>query len=555
MDFLSTEVGGDEGAYSPTSPAGSHSGGEDSPLAAPTDFATATAVSVGRPGSFGTSGFGEALDELKEVKQDYAARHSNHRESTEVVEEEPETKKVAANPVLYVGTRLDKVCPLRPNRWIKIGRSAKANIRIENAGVSRQHCSLRWDAHMRIVELRDTSASGTAINGAVYKGQRRTLAHGDKVHIDGKGIRYEFVLDMRPVGVGLTDPREGRMPTRSKAEGLRRQLEKVKKDIQRFLETGKAAQERALVQEKTYYETMARRKLRGAEIEKKEVEYRKYVDQIDKTEKELKQSREQWLEKLQEVQRSNDLADEPLTKGTALEQKKYDLMLSLKVAKEHEANPAAQQLLLQDIRGEVRLGDIAQPGGLTDFKTPGTPRASVPFLGANADESLEAPADHGPELTETETGFLVAPSEVGSLNADMGSLHGEMGSTNAEEDARSVITQGSSFLAAQLSSAADAPSECGSTQAARSLIGSPEVASVGACPRSSVGSSGVASPACPSLSMASPADSSYVPLGRSSPSTVVSPEATMGDEDLFGDYDSDEEEEPPAKRPRQDDAG
>lgn len=543
MDVLSTEVGGDEGAYSPTSPAGSHSGSEHSPLAAPTDFATATAVSVGRPGSLGTSGFGvnspvKAPDEEKKVKQDYALRHANHRESTEVIEEEPETKMVAANPVLYVGTRLDKACPLRPNRWIKIGRSAKANIRIENAGVSRQHCSLRWDAHMRIVELRDTSASGTAINGTVYKGQRRTLAHGDKVHIDGKGIRYEFVLDMRSVGIGLTDPREGRMPARSKAEGLRRQLEKVRKDIQRFLETGKAAQERALVQEKTYYETMARRKLRGGEIEKKEVEYRKYVKEIDKTEKELKQSRDQWLARLQEEQRSNDLADEPLTKGTALEQKKYDLMLSLKVAKEHEANPAAQQLLLQDIRGEVRLGDIGQPGGLTDFKAPGTPRDSVPFLGARTDESAEAPADHGPEPTETETGLVAAASEVGSFG----------------EDARSVITQGSSFLAAQLSSAADAPSECGSNQAARSSIGSPEVASFVACPRSSVGSSAAASPACQSLSMASPADSSYVPLGRSSPSTVVSPEATMGDEDLFGDYDSDEEE-PLAKRPRQDDAG
>merc|ERR1711971_1155366 len=53
-------------------------------------------------------------------------------------------EKVVPCPLLLVGSKLDKTCPLRPNKWIQIGRSTQAQVLLPNPAVSKHHCKLHW---------------------------------------------------------------------------------------------------------------------------------------------------------------------------------------------------------------------------------------------------------------------------------------------------------------------------------------------------------------------------------------------------------------------------
>lgn len=218
--------------------------------------------------------------------------------------------KLAERPELLVGTRYDKVCPLRPNRWVGVGRSKKSQLLLDNGGVSRNHCDMRWDPHRRIVELRDTSVSGTMVNGQTIKRSRCILAHADHITVEGKGIYYNFLLDMRPVKLGFSDPRADLMVQKSVREAVRagpsQQRDILRNQIVHMDTTMRACMEQAVEKEKMFYSIATRRRLRLLEDKDKDDRYHKYLRGVEQLQAQLQLGREEWLEKLQQEYEKNE---------------------------------------------------------------------------------------------------------------------------------------------------------------------------------------------------------------------------------------------------------
>lgn len=286
----------DKVLYSPTSPVGTE-GSEPSPAGDPND-----------PGK-------ESLLDSEDIARITA-------ESTEPVYQPeaynkldpPKQKQTAPCPVICIGPRFDKEYQLNANRWAKIGRSKKAQLLLNNTGVSRNHCSLRWDRHRQVVELKDGSTGGTLINGEVIKGARRTLQHADRIRIEGKATKYDFLLDLRPVNLALTDPREeGAGPVKrlggqalvTKRDALKAQLSHLEANIEK-------CDKQAFEKEREFYEIATRRSLRTVEDKQRSEELQKYLAGAKELELRLQESRAEWLEKLQVEHNANDLETRPL---------------------------------------------------------------------------------------------------------------------------------------------------------------------------------------------------------------------------------------------------
>lgn len=248
-------------------------------------------------------------------------------------------------PVLIVGSKLDQECALRPNRWINVGRQKDSQLLLQNAGVSRMHCSMRYDPHRRQVELRDTSATGTLINGEPIQKGRKNLIHGDRIRIDGKGAHWEFVLDMRPVGLGSADPRErrpgeGKMPKSGIAQrrdALRAQLALLEAAI-------KKKDAMTLEKEREFYELATRRRLRVVEIKQKQEQIRKCEAETQELTEKLEESREEWLRKLDAEREAAASKVHPIVEETMDLQVKLEKIKLKKAELERTLNPTRYEI-------------------------------------------------------------------------------------------------------------------------------------------------------------------------------------------------------------------
>lgn len=292
------------------------------------------------------------LDEGEDIKDDFG-----RMDTTEIATDMRatdaawgEAAAAASWPQLLLGRGLEKAYPLRPGVRCKIGRHQKAQLHLDNKAISREHCSLRWDEHRRAVELQNLSKQGTLVNGqaVVGKDTRRDLRHGDLIRIEGKGDSYEFLLDLRPVGLGLSDPREAyreklRMQKhRSKKVAARSQVERrdtLKKQLQHLddllgkcnVQVPQKEGELARIQEKT---------------RQRQAQDAKWQEQCDallrgkvELEAKLHKSREQWLAKLKDENVQNDITTDGLIQECRLLQDKVEKLQLKKDELERTIHP------------------------------------------------------------------------------------------------------------------------------------------------------------------------------------------------------------------------
>ncbi|CAJ1435681.1 unnamed protein product, partial [Effrenium voratum] len=139
--------------------------------------------------------------------------------------EESSGKFEGSCPVLWCGSQQNKSVMLPHAKWITLGKDA-CSVRLPSRGVSGKHCQLRWLGDKRLVEFMDSSTNGTWVSGEKVQRNEEPmkLQHGARVVVQAGGTRYIFVLDLRPAGMGLTDPREFQQ-----GEAKERQERKLKK--------------------------------------------------------------------------------------------------------------------------------------------------------------------------------------------------------------------------------------------------------------------------------------------------------------------------------------
>src|SRR5438105_14886078 len=115
--------------------------------------------------------------------------------------------------LVLTGTRFGELYKLPPGRVVRIGRGEEADIRLDDEGVSRLHCSL--EARGAEAVLRDLgSQNGTYVGGE--RTQEKVLSDGDRVQIGAATtfkIAYadevEVNYQRRLAEIALRDPLTG----------------------------------------------------------------------------------------------------------------------------------------------------------------------------------------------------------------------------------------------------------------------------------------------------------------------------------------------------------
>ncbi|CAE8712634.1 unnamed protein product [Polarella glacialis] len=257
---------------------------------------------------------------------------------TEPVEDKPFVAGKDACPELICGPRYTKAVKLTAGQWIKIGRDQTSHVLLENIGISRNHCSIRWDDKSRTVEFKDTSHSGTLVNREIVQSERRTLLHGQHICIEGKGVRYEFYLDLRPVRLGVSDPRSGvnsggvSVSQIQKREQLRSLLTKLKVSC--------AKKERTIFdQENTFYEMVAENAKVAAKDKDDEEKAEHLKQDTVALEQQLDLSRQEWMAKLKEEYTANETGEQDVLEAAKDLQDKLSKLELKKVELERAIYP------------------------------------------------------------------------------------------------------------------------------------------------------------------------------------------------------------------------
>lgn len=190
-------------------------------------------------------------------------------------------------PRLLLGTN-EKTCPLKPGKWLMIGRDQKSHLWLNNSGVSRYHCRLRWDRGTSHIEFQDSSTQGTLINEEIVKQTTCQLFAGDQIKIRGKENDYEMKIDFPALGKDTDTATEGlkRNPLIKQRNDLKREV----KDLDVQLE---AKGKEAFLLEKKWYELMVERQQQVAEMKAGEVEIRKLQQDCKEMEAVLEETRVQ----------------------------------------------------------------------------------------------------------------------------------------------------------------------------------------------------------------------------------------------------------------------
>lgn len=245
--------------------------------------------------------------------------------------------KVSVCPELLIGPRFVKALKLHAGQWMRIGRDKESAVLLDNVGVSRKHCSVRWDSKNRIVQFRDTSTSGTMVNGQVVRSDQLNLLHGFHLRIEGKSCRYEFILDLRPVGLALTDPRT---VTHGPGEASRSHVSKrehLRAEILQLQALNSQKETDIFTQEKKFYEMVSQSMQRDAEYKENQEKLQHFIKEIAALENKLAESRAEWLDKLKEEYAANEEDSKPVIEATKqvhdrlakLEMKKNELERSI----------------------------------------------------------------------------------------------------------------------------------------------------------------------------------------------------------------------------------
>mmetsp|Transcript_2092 Transcript_2092/g.4762 ORF Transcript_2092/g.4762 Transcript_2092/m.4762 type:complete len:442 (+) Transcript_2092:51-1376(+) len=224
-------------------------------------------------------------------------------------------------PRLLVGPSFRKELVLKPNRWMRIGRSKKdSHVFLNCERVSKFHCSIRWERGERKAELRDESSAGTMVNTDMVRGTKRYLEHGDRIII-ARG--YEFVLDMRPVFEELKSPacQPSQAPSlEQRRQNLEAQLVRLEDDIENF-------DKQAFEKERDFYAVAARRQRRKKEDAKNEAATRAFQEKSAEIKRKLEEDRDNWWEKCHVEQVKNSQLVSDLTRKVSDYQLRLEKLL------------------------------------------------------------------------------------------------------------------------------------------------------------------------------------------------------------------------------------
>jgi len=311
-------------------------------------------------------------------------------------------------PLLLIGPRFDKSYALNANRWVKVGRSKKAQLMLVNTGISRNHCSFRWDRHRRLVELKDMSATGTLVNGTAVKGERHVLAHGDRLRVEGKGARYDFILDLRPVGGGLTDPREEPSGTQHwrklRGPALLQRRDQLKSQLVGYEENIARLERETFEKEKEFYEIATRRSLRMEEDKQRKTDLEKYILGTKELEFKLNEGRDTWLATLETEYAANENEVSPIMDKVAALQIKVEKLQLKKDELERTIHPE-----------KYAVADVSRTGSFT-LELP-TPEPSV----RDGNGSLAEAAGPLDDIEGEEEAFADMPGMGGGLPKNVAS--------------------------------------------------------------------------------------------------------------------------------------
>lgn len=335
--------------------------------------------------------------------------------------------------MLLVGPRFDKEYPLNSNRWVKIGRSKKAQLMLDNAAVSRNHCAFRWDRHRRVVELKDTSMGGTLVNGESIKSERQTLDHADRIRIEGKSIRFEFLLDLRPVGLGVADPKEEAKGEKQfkklrgpallqRRDNLKAQLASLDAEIEK-------REKEAFEKEREFHEIAMRRTLRLKQDKQQQEDLEKHLEGKKILDEQLEESRKAWIAKMEAEHASNEVEAKPLMDAVGERQVRLEKLQLKKDELERTIHPE-----------RYAVADVSRVGSYSlDMVTPD----KTPSAGAPSREASEAPLLDDVEAEEEAFEHMLSgiqgQQERGAERSQEGRSHGrlmeagQLESSSAEE--------------------------------------------------------------------------------------------------------------------------
>eukprot|EP00930_Biecheleria_cincta_P032341 TRINITY_DN22441_c0_g1_i1.p1 TRINITY_DN22441_c0_g1~~TRINITY_DN22441_c0_g1_i1.p1 ORF type:complete len:552 (+),score=138.19 TRINITY_DN22441_c0_g1_i1:44-1657(+) len=229
-------------------------------------------------------------------------------------------KETGLCPELLLGRGFQKNVRLRDNDWIRVGRNKDNKIRIDETQISRHQCAFRWNPDERTVDFKDTSTGGTYVNGELVRNARRSLQHGARIKIQGKSKAWNFLLDLRPVGMATTDPRgpsgaSGEDSLSEKRKSLLAKLAKLQVEL-------REKDHQIFDKEKTFFEILSRNKDRESSDALLEKECERYTVEAEEIEQKLETTRDEWKAKLQALYESNAAAASPVVEAVHVVQDK-----------------------------------------------------------------------------------------------------------------------------------------------------------------------------------------------------------------------------------------
>lgn len=333
-------------------------------------------------------------------------------------------------PQLMTGSRLDKAVGVLPNHWLKIGRHPKAHLLLNNAGVSRNQCSVRWDTHERKVELRVECETGTLVNGRPFSLDRVMLEHGDRIRILGKGQIFDFIVDLRPVGLGFGDPRQRAREGQKASVAPKQRRDRLRALLVQLNKYVDKAEGDAFRMEKEYYEIQTRRSVRVKELEKMRQEHRFYVEDEARLGKHLEDSRRDWLDRLDKDLVNNEESIKPIILDTAdlqdkvekLQLKKDELARSI-----HPERYAVADVTVNELEFNPKDDAAGHGSGAEDEEDA--------FAGLSGLEDNRASGNEASDDEQPMAGAGKATAaKVGSAPAPAGGLKREGGAPAGDDD-------------------------------------------------------------------------------------------------------------------------
>lgn len=249
-----------------------------------------------------------------------------------------------------------------------------------NAGVSRNQVSLKWDAHEKKVEMRLEAKSGTLVNGKEERSSRRLLEHGDRIRIIGKGQTFDFLLDLRPVGLGSGDPRyRARVAADKTKSGPTQRRDTLRAQLQHLEKAIAHLEGKAFEREQEYYEIVTQRRLRAQEQQERQDMHKYYVEDAIVLEGSLESGRQDWRDKLDAEHAANFDVVGPVIEETASLQDKLE---KLQLKKDEVARSIHPE--------QYAVADVALSMNAPSDDEGGTPRAQAAPDDAEGEEDAFA---------------------------------------------------------------------------------------------------------------------------------------------------------------------